>query len=117
MIRRPPRSTLFPYTTLFRSKNRSAASIWMPRGTTSSGKAKMMQPKPIADRHFEIEFLEPGLAAFDFTGADSRRPISRVLEHDQRRFDPIIRHEQLHTCQSAFHARTYSDDGRGYSRG
>src|SRR2546421_3388851 len=61
MIRRPPRSTLFPYTTLFRSKNRSAASIWMPRGTTSSGKAKMMQPKPIADRHFEIEFLEPGL--------------------------------------------------------
>jgi len=25
------------------------------------------QPKPIADRHFEIEFLEPGLAAFDFT--------------------------------------------------
>src|SRR5438445_1376405 len=25
MIRRPPRSTLFPYTTLFRSKNRSAS--------------------------------------------------------------------------------------------
>src|SRR3712207_8318409 len=24
MIRRPPRSTLFPYTTLFRSRNRSA---------------------------------------------------------------------------------------------
>jgi len=51
------------------------------------------------------------------TGADSRRPISRVLEHDQRRFDPIIRHEQSHTCHSAFHARTYSDDGRGYSGG
>src|SRR2546426_7512280 len=27
MIRRPPRSTLFPYTTLFRSGNPSAASI------------------------------------------------------------------------------------------
>src|SRR4051794_41355557 len=25
MIRRPPRSTLFPYTTLFRSRNQSAA--------------------------------------------------------------------------------------------
>src|SRR5438034_11676732 len=25
MIRRPPRSTLFPYTTLFRSKNRTPA--------------------------------------------------------------------------------------------
>src|SRR5258708_15103358 len=27
MIRRPPRSTLFPYTTLFRSRGRSAASL------------------------------------------------------------------------------------------
>ncbi len=25
------------------------------------------QPQPIADRHFEIEFLDPGVAAFDFT--------------------------------------------------
>jgi Thioredoxin like C-terminal domain len=25
------------------------------------------QPKPIADRHFEIEFLEAGLEAFVFT--------------------------------------------------
>lgn len=25
------------------------------------------QSKPIADRHFEIEFLDPGIAAFDFT--------------------------------------------------
>src|SRR3712207_8218464 len=27
MIRRPPRSTLFPYTTLFRSMHRKAASV------------------------------------------------------------------------------------------
>src|SRR5205809_2955018 len=31
MIRRPPRSTLFPYTTLFRSAPPSAASASMPR--------------------------------------------------------------------------------------
>src|SRR5690348_18151078 len=30
MIRRPPRSTLFPYTTLFRSRS-SASSSWRPR--------------------------------------------------------------------------------------
>src|SRR2546430_13146057 len=30
MIRRPPRSTLFPYTTLFRSSRRSAASPHSP---------------------------------------------------------------------------------------
>src|SRR5437879_13755915 len=28
MIRRPPRSTLFPYTTLFRSANSSSLSLW-----------------------------------------------------------------------------------------
>jgi hypothetical protein len=25
------------------------------------------QPKPIVDREFEIEFLDPGVAAYDFT--------------------------------------------------
>src|SRR5436309_5973534 len=36
MIRRPPRSTLFPYTTLFRSRS--------PRGTTSSGSRASHRP-------------------------------------------------------------------------
>src|SRR5256885_10014525 len=31
MIRRPPRSTLFPYTTLFRSDGRILASVGRPR--------------------------------------------------------------------------------------
>src|SRR2546426_7021168 len=32
MIRRPPRSTLFPYTTLFRSHPRHAPAGWRPQG-------------------------------------------------------------------------------------
>src|SRR6266566_6901765 len=32
MIRRPPRSTLFPYTTLFRSRRRRAGRVGRPRG-------------------------------------------------------------------------------------
>src|SRR3712207_8087889 len=42
MIRRPPRSTLFPYTTLFRSGARSRSSgsasarSWCPTGRTGS---------------------------------------------------------------------------------
>src|SRR2546421_9581036 len=28
MIRRPPRSTLFPYTTLFRSPRRTLSGVW-----------------------------------------------------------------------------------------
>src|SRR5437870_7942793 len=31
MIRRPPRSTLFPYTTLFRSLSRSGVAVSFPR--------------------------------------------------------------------------------------
>src|SRR5688572_31497745 len=31
MIRRPPRSTLFPYTTLFRSQNREHATVSLSR--------------------------------------------------------------------------------------
>src|SRR2546425_8611937 len=31
MIRRPPRSTLFPYTTLFRSRGRHRAAVEDPR--------------------------------------------------------------------------------------
>src|SRR5260221_2120220 len=32
MIRRPPRSTLFPYTTLFRSPKERADSVWLGSG-------------------------------------------------------------------------------------
>src|SRR2546429_3760468 len=45
MIRRPPRSTLFPYTTLFRSAQALAAALYldsgvraMERGNVSSGR-------------------------------------------------------------------------------
>src|SRR5688572_32581244 len=44
MIRRPPRSTLFPYTTLFRSSTRTCAipraprrAAWAPARSSSSG--------------------------------------------------------------------------------
>src|SRR3712207_7614765 len=39
MIRRPPRSTLFPYTTLFRSEGgRSCRRRWRCRGRAGGGK-------------------------------------------------------------------------------
>src|SRR3712207_7483403 len=43
MIRRPPRSTLFPYTTLFRSKRLHSAS----RGS-SGAPTTMTRPAPIS---------------------------------------------------------------------
>src|SRR2546430_7821886 len=35
MIRRPPRSTLFPYTTLFRSEGRASLRTWLYRIATN----------------------------------------------------------------------------------
>src|SRR5438045_4815414 len=40
MIRRPPRSTLFPYTTLFRSKFGCDEEAWIQGGRVSQGGSK-----------------------------------------------------------------------------
>src|SRR5438132_3334568 len=45
MIRRPPRSTLFPYTTLFRSRLPGGSSSISPRRTPRGG-----CPRPPSDR-------------------------------------------------------------------
>src|SRR5438093_1668830 len=42
MIRRPPRSTLFPYTTLFRSRQAAAA---IPRGPAARGGPRPGRPR------------------------------------------------------------------------
>src|SRR3712207_7494175 len=52
MIRRPPRSTLFPYTTLFRSKPRSHRAR---RDSTKASTTKSMYRYPCATpRYWEI---------------------------------------------------------------
>src|SRR3712207_7170433 len=49
MIRRPPRSTLFPYTTLFRSRER-LAGVWRPpprrRSARLAGGARIFRESP-----------------------------------------------------------------------
>src|SRR2546422_3044719 len=48
MIRRPPRSTLFPYTTLFRSRTRAPAALSAartPAGPTAAGSASPATPR------------------------------------------------------------------------
>src|SRR3712207_8220167 len=40
MIRRPPRSTLFPYTTLFRSKSKNSTGVWGRRVAMISSAAR-----------------------------------------------------------------------------
>src|SRR3712207_8347112 len=53
MIRRPPRSTLFPYTTLFRS---------LRDGKTSDGKTKLKSPSGTLSTAEAISVINNGLA-------------------------------------------------------
>src|SRR2546430_8315282 len=46
MIRRPPRSTLFPYTTLFRSRGRSPRDAQDRRAGASARRGDRLAPEP-----------------------------------------------------------------------
>src|SRR3712207_8992579 len=72
MIRRPPRSTLFPYTTLFRSDPQGGISHW--QGWADTG-------DPVADRSPRRRGVEP-----------EQRPL--VLVVDKTAWDQGIRCEQ-----------------------
>src|SRR5688572_32071895 len=66
MIRRPPRSTLFPYTTLFRSKHLYFASDYFERiyelteGLIRKGKAYVCDLSPDEIRVYRGTLTEPG---------------------------------------------------------
>src|SRR5436305_10157383 len=46
MIPRPPRSTLFPYTTLFRSTGCGVSGIWLLRGMLPDGVLTSVDVEP-----------------------------------------------------------------------
>src|SRR2546427_9278762 len=71
MIRRPPRSTLFPYTTLFRSVLRDQKSIWLYPVRLSEG------------QHWKPTLKRTGYSQIDFWtgGPRSARYSVRSEEH------------------------------------
>src|SRR3712207_8443071 len=58
MIRRPPRSTLFPYTTLFRSPRAPGRERALPRGG-ARGRAEAARPRAPADLGAAVRRLLP----------------------------------------------------------
>src|SRR5256885_11326131 len=57
MIRRPPRSTLFPYTTLFRSTNNGSAYLFKPTGELL---ATFRNPNPATSDQFGSSLADVG---------------------------------------------------------
>src|SRR3712207_7477063 len=65
MIRRPPRSTLFPYTTLFRSNNPDAPVVLLDSGSPGfSAQWSWVQPA-IAEFATVVSYDRPGLGWSD----------------------------------------------------
>src|SRR5574341_2561653 len=62
MIRRPPRSTLFPYTTLFRSLSAAGPALRMLPGSMARGPGpvKVISPKLAGHIHHLADEVEPG---------------------------------------------------------
>src|SRR2546427_13179218 len=85
MIRRPPRSTLFPYTTLFRSDDERGVPRRAERGVHLLGATELAEPEArqlVAHRLDEARIVE----GYIDTGHD--RIIARFLLHaraDRRR--------------------------------
>src|ERR1039458_2492085 len=88
MIRRPPRSTLFPYTTLFRSKMAGRqASLWISPatfGTTANRNcgAPTFRPTTLPDSPTLWSHLSP---RGDETRADPQRGVEEQYTHVQGR--------------------------------
>src|SRR3990172_1079712 len=84
MIRRPPRSTLFPYTTLFRSRRAGARSI--PAGSCSGrrcdrGGNRVSQEPQIHAKTADAPLLLPGVAK-----PQGPSPFSHAVNRHDRRW-------------------------------
>src|SRR3712207_2050492 len=72
MIRRPPRSTLFPYTTLFRSNPSFMARMYEEQPNSSPGVWNRMEYRPLEGFVFAV-------TPFNFTSIAGNLPTSPAL--------------------------------------
>src|SRR2546430_14547152 len=98
MIRRPPRSTLFPYTTLFRS---SAAAATAPRAAAGRFSCRLGQARaqPRGEGGPEIQVRDP---VVEHQLAHRARHLHLAFEHDVGAVDDVER--LLHVVVGDQHA-------------
>src|SRR3712207_7455617 len=87
MIRRPPRSTLFPYTTLFRSAGRRAGAVdglvADPPDRPGPGAGRIRRP---GDRHGRLRAVLLGMVATGERSCDTRRSEEHTSELQSRQY-------------------------------
>ena len=92
MIRRPPRSTLFPYTTLFRSatvhRDFLAAGADVIETDTFGGTSIVLAEYDLADRAYELNKTAAELAkaiAVEFSTPEKPRFVAGSMRSEERR--------------------------------
>src|SRR3712207_8111966 len=96
MIRRPPRSTLFPYTTLFRS-----LVIPTPFGTPASGEHKFLHVESVAPEGPAARAgLRPGDRSEEHTSELQSRQylVCRLLLEKKNIFEIFLHHNYHGAC-------------------
>src|SRR3712207_5656748 len=80
MIRRPPRSTLFPYTTLFRSQ--IARELGVSASTVKSQVSGVLSKLDLQSRtQLALYAARTGLVAIDHLGLEAATGVPGVLRH------------------------------------
>src|SRR5438309_9518877 len=103
MIRRPPRSTLFPYTTLFRSPDKSPRSLELLRVVANQ---KANEHVGVDAEHLAREPLNRyGLSPL-LVQATRQRHDALVLDAHK---DKTVRHHRERHAVAGFHAQAIAD--------
>src|SRR3712207_9125253 len=101
MIRRPPRSTLFPYTTLFRSGRRPIGRRLGPDGDLHVGRHALLAIGPIQGR---VELgrgeLQPGGGRPEFEDALNRAlAVTPIADHRSEEHTSELQSRQYLVCR------------------
>src|SRR3712207_9313083 len=91
MMRRPPRSTLFPYTTLFRSETRP--------DRPSDRSTSRPSPRTITDRRHRMADKLRIAVGSDDAGARYKAALAADLESDDRVVEVIDVRSEEHTSE------------------
>src|SRR5256885_1324493 len=110
MIRRPPRSTLFPYTTLFRSRSPARQLSQVPAITHCATRAGLLRADP---RHGQVELVrETSLMSMSDPLGDM---LSRI-RNAQRAHKPVVRSPASKIRANVLEVLQREGYIRGYSR-
>src|SRR3712207_7295994 len=100
MIRRPPRSTLFPYTTLFRSE-----VVDLPARTVVEGRGAVVVPG-FGDAHNHMAWFGQSLGEIDLSATGSLAGVEEAVRSEEHTSE--LQSRQYLVCRLLLEKKTNS---------